>query len=92
MAANQAPSPTCLFSDAAVCSRACSSGPATIAMASTASSVVCAQPRRPAQLMITPHTARAKIRPAQDHESASTDSADSEPGARARVVCWNPLR
>ena len=92
MTANQAPSPTCLFSEAAVCSRACSSGPATTAMASTASSVVCTQPRRPAQLMITPHTARTKIRPAQDQESASTDSGDSEPGTRARVVCLNPLR
>src|SRR5215467_1308720 len=78
MTANQAPSPTCLFSDAAVCSRACSSGPATAAMASTASSQVCAQPRRPAQLAITPHTAKAKIRPAQDQELASTASGESE--------------
>src|SRR5262250_1836962 len=79
MAANQAPSPTCLFSEAAVCSRAWFSGPATAAAARTASSQVCAQPRRPAQLMITPHTARTKISPAQDHELASTDHGEFDP-------------
>ena len=92
MAANHAPSPTCLFSDARVCRRACSSGPSTAAAASTASSHVCARPCRPAQLMITPQTAKTSTSPVQDQASVSTDSGESGPAALASVVCLTPAR
>src|SRR6185312_1708800 len=90
MAANHAPRPTCLFSEAKVCSRACSSGPSTAAAASTASSNVRGQFGRAAKLTITPHIAR--IRPVHDQAALSTDNGESGPAARASVVCRTPAR
>src|SRR5215470_5472311 len=86
MAPNHAPRPTCSFSEARACWRACSSGPSTTEAVKTASSNVCAHPCRLAQLMITAHAAKTTIRPAQDAEWASTGSGGLALGAGAKVV------
>ncbi len=90
MAANHAPRPTCLSSEAAECSRACSSGPSTAAAASTAKDSVCANPSRLAQLATTPQTASTMTIPDQDQELISTDTADSVPAIGVRVVRSTP--
>ena len=79
-----------MFSEAAVCRRACSSGPSSAAPARTASSQVRARPCRVTQLMMTPQMAMTVTSPVQDQEWASTVSGESAPATRARVVRLTP--
>ena len=92
MAANQAPTPTCSFSSAAVCSQACSAGPRIAAAARTASSQVRARPSRRTALKTTPATARMTRMPAQYQVLDSTDSGELVCATGVRMVALNPFR
>ena len=92
IAANQAPTPTCLFSESVVCRMACSTGPSSAAAASTASSQRSGASWRVAQLVNTAHRASTMTTPVQDQACSSTVSEGSLPGARSSVVCVIPVR
>ena len=92
MAANHAPTPTCSFSSAAVCSQACSAGPRIAARVRTASSQVWARPSRRTALKMTPAAARTTTRPAQYQVFESTDRRELVCATGARMVRLKPLK